>query len=55
MKLGLNWNGDRAIGYVVGVAMSLMFANTLTTGNPLAAVGAIIVLAAGVFAPKVRP
>lgn len=49
----LNWTGERAIGFVVGVAASLMFAATLATGSPLPGLGGLLTIAVGVLAPRV--
>ena len=47
-----NWNGDRALGFMVGVGASLMIFATLQTGSLWPAVGYLALMAFGVFVPR---
>lgn len=49
-----NWNGDRAIGFVVGIVFSGLLTSALANGSPWPAIAGLVVLAVGVFLPKVR-
>jgi len=47
-----HWSGDRAIGFVVGTGASFMLVGSIITDNQLPAIGGLILMAIGVFAPS---
>lgn len=49
-----NWNGDRAIGFVVGIVFSGLLTSALASGSPWPLIAGLVVLAVGVFLPKAQ-
>ena len=50
----MNWNGERAIGFVVGAAVTISIVAVIITRDPMASAGGFMVLIVGLVAPRIK-